>query len=180
MSMKAGGRLAWCVLVVAVAAAPACALEAIDADGVRKQAVLQAEPAGAMTPSAAKQHLLKQPANVPQAIVLAGRVGARGMEPFLEGKASFVMVEIPEDDHAQKPGHDADNCPFCKKKQANSPMVAVQFLGGDGKVIPVDSRKLFGIAKGADVVIKGTAVFDPKLALPIIQMTADGIFIRRK
>jgi hypothetical protein len=102
------------------------------------------------------------------------------MEPFLEGKASFVLVEIPADDHAAKPGHDSDNCPFCKKKQANSPMVAVQFLGPDAKVIPIDSRKLFGIAKGSDVVVKGTAVFDPKLALPIIQLTADGIFVRGK
>jgi hypothetical protein len=26
--------------------------------------------------------------------------------------------------------------------------------------------------------MKGTAVFDPKLALPIVQFTADGIFVR--
>ena len=100
------------------------------------------------------------------------------MEPFLENKASFVLVEIPADDHAKKPGHNADDCPFCKKKQANTPMTAVQFLGADGKVIPVDSRKLFGIQKGSDVVVTGRAVFDPKLALPIIQLTADGIFVR--
>lgn len=159
-------------------AATGLALEAVDPAGVRQQVVLGAEPAGAVTPTAAREQLLKTPANAPQPIVLAGRLGARGMEPFLENKASFVLVEIPADDHAAKPGHDADNCPFCKKRQANSPMVAVQFLGADGKVIPIDSRKLFGIAKGRDVVVKGTAVFDPKLALPIIQLTADGIFVR--
>jgi hypothetical protein len=54
----------------------------------------------------------------------------------------------------------------------------VQFLGADGKVIPIDSRQLFGIAKGSDVVVKGTAVFDPKLALPIVQLTADAIYVR--
>jgi hypothetical protein len=156
----------------------ALALEAVDAAGVRQKLVLGAEPAGAVTPTAARQQLLKAPVNVPQPVVVAGRLGAKGMEPFLENKASFVLVEIPADDHAKKPGHDADNCPFCKKKQANAPMVAVQFLGADGKVIPIDSRQLFGIAKGSEVVVKGTAVFDPKLALPIVQFTADGIFVR--
>jgi hypothetical protein len=156
----------------------ASGLEAVDAAAVRQQLALGTEPAGALTPTLARQQLLKAPANVPQPLVVAGRLGAKGMEPFLENKASFVLVEIPADDHAKKPGHDADNCPFCKKRQANAPMVAVQFLGADGKVIPIDSRQLFGIAKGSEVVVKGTAVFDPKLALPIVQFTADGIFVR--
>jgi hypothetical protein len=142
--------------------------------------VLAEEPAGALTPTAARALLLKGQANAPQPLVVAGRLGAKDMEPFLEGKASFVLVEIPADDHAQKPGHDADNCPFCKKKQANAPMVAVQFLGVDGKVIPVDSRQLFGIAKGTEVVVKGSAAYDPKLKLPIVQLTAESIFVRGK
>lgn len=166
------------LLLVSLVPSLASGSEAVDAAPVRQQLVLGTEPAGALTPSAARQQLLKAPANVPQPLVVAGRLGAKGMEPFLENKASFVLVEIPADDHAKKPGHDADNCPFCKKRQANAPMVAVQFLGADGKVIPIDSRQLFGIAKGSDVVVKGTAVFDPKLALPIIQFTADGIFVR--
>jgi hypothetical protein len=56
----------------------------------------------------------------------------------------------------------------------------VQFLGADGKPIPVDARKLFGVQKGQDVVIRGTGVFNPKLGVPIIQVNADGIFIRAK
>jgi hypothetical protein len=116
----------------------------------------------------------------PAAIVVAGRIGGKGAEPFLEGKASFSLLEIPADDHADKPGHDADNCPFCKKRQANATMAAVQFLGPDGKPIPVDARKLFGVEKGQDVVIRGKGVFDPKLGVPIIQLNADGIFVRGK
>lgn len=171
-------RLTAALTILASAMPMAYGLEAVAPEALRQRLVLAAEPAGAVTPAAAKATLLKAPVNVPQPLVVAGRLGARGMEPFLEDKASFVLVEIPADDHAKKPGHDADNCPFCKKKQANSPMVAVQFLGADGKVIPIDSRKLFGIAKGSDVVVKGTAVFDPKLALPIVQFTADGIYVR--
>jgi len=167
------GPVAVACVVALAAVAPVLAFE-IDPAAIRGQLVLPQEPAGAVTPTAAKEKLVKEP----QPIVLAGRVGARGMEPFLENKASFVLVEIPADDHAKKPGHDADDCPFCKKKQANTPMTAVQFLGPDGKVIPVDSRRLFGIQKGSDVVITGKAAFDPKLAIPIIQLTADGIFVR--
>jgi len=151
-----------------------CAAREIDPASVRGQLVLPAEPAGAVTPSAAKEKLTK----VPQQIVLAGRVGARGMEPFLENKASFVLIEIPVDDHAKKPGHNDDDCPFCKKRQANSPMTAVQFVGADGKVLPIDARRLFGIQKGSDVVVRGQGVFDPKLAIPVIQLTADGLFVR--
>ena len=58
-------------------------------------------------------------------------------------------------------------------------MAAVQFVDKSGKVVPIDARKLFGIQKGRDVVVSGEAVFDPKLAIPIIQLTADHIFIRQ-
>ena len=72
-----------------------------------------------------------------------------------------------------------DRCPFCKKRSANAPMVAVQFVGADGKVIPLDARKLFGVQKGQEVVVSGQGVFDPKLAIPIIQLTADAIHVRK-
>jgi hypothetical protein len=166
-------RLLLIACVAVTWAAPCPALE-IDPAAVRGQLVLGQEPAGALSLTAAKQQLTSEP----KPIVVAGRIGAKGIEPFLENKASFVLVEIPADDHARKPGHDADNCPFCKKKQAGAPMAAVQFLGADGKVIPIDSRKLFGIEKGVDVVVRGTAIFDPKLAIQVIQFTADGIYVR--
>jgi|APCry1669188879_1035177.scaffolds.fasta_scaffold00138_8 hypothetical protein len=161
-------------LAAVLPAVPAHGLD-IDPAAARGQLLLPTEPDGAVTPTAAKQKLTK----TPQTVVLAGRVGARGMDPFLENKASFVLLEIPADDHAKKPGHDNDNCPFCKKRQANAPMTAVQFLGPDGKVIPVDARKLFGIQKGSDVVVRGQGVFDAKLAIPVIQLTADGIYVRK-
>lgn len=138
--------------------------------------VLADEPAGAMSLAQARGKLGLEP----KPVVIAGRIGGKGTEPFLDGKASFSLMEIPADDHASKPGHDADSCPFCKKRQANATMAAVQFLGADGKPIPVDARKLFGVEKGQDVVIRGTAVFNAKLGVPIIQVNADGIFVRGK
>jgi hypothetical protein len=99
------------------------------------------------------------------------------MDAFVKDKASFSLLEIP-DDHAQKPGHKPDDCPFCKKRAANSPIAAVQFVGADGKELPIDARTLFGLREGQDVVIRGTGVFDPKLGIPVIQITADGIHVR--
>ena len=87
-------------------------------------------------------------------------------------------IGLPGDSDGDGVLDDADNCPFCKKRQANSPMTAVQFVGADGKVLPVDARKLFNVAKGSDVVVRGQGVFDPKLAIPVIQLTADGVFVR--
>ncbi len=167
-------RMAWMLAIVFLLVGGACAtVEA--ADPAAANLVLAEEPAGALTLAQAKAKLN----TTPQPVVIAGRIGAKGMDPFLEGKASFSLLEIPTDDHAAKPGHNADDCPFCKKRNANSPLAAVQFLGADGKPIPVDARKLFGVQKGSDVVIRGTGVFDPKLGIPVLQITADGIHVRK-
>jgi len=167
-------RTAWMLMLVMAWVPGAAPTQA--ADPTAASIVLAEEPAGALTLAQAKAKLT----TTPQPVVITGRIGAKGgMEPFLDGKASFSLLEIPTDDHANKPGHVADDCPFCKKRNANSPMAAVQFLGADGKPLPVDARKLFGVDKGSDVVIRGSGVFDPKLGIPVIQMTADGIHVRK-
>jgi hypothetical protein len=163
----------WLVALACCAALPAVA--EVDVANVRESLVLAEEPAGAVTLAAAKGKLT----TTPQPVVIAGRIGAKGIDPFLADKASFSLLEIPTDDHAAKPGHKPDDCPFCKKRAANSPVAAVRFLGGDGKEIPMDARKLFGIQAGQDVVIRGSGVFDPKLGVPILQITADGIYVRK-
>jgi hypothetical protein len=112
-------------------------------------------------------------------VVVAGRIGGQGTSPFGKNEATFSMLEIPADDHAAKPGHKADDCPFCKKRMANSPIAAVSFAGPDGKVIPLDAQKLLGVAEGQDVVVKGSGFFDPKLGIPVIQINADGLYIRK-
>lgn len=169
-------RATCCVVaVLSGLVAGGTAVADVDVAAVRGQLVLPEEPAGAVSLAAAKAKLT----TTPQPVVIAGRIGGRGMEPFLQNKASFSLLEIPADDHAKKPGHNADDCPFCKKRNANSPLAAVQFLGPDGKVIPVDARALFGVQKGQDVVIRGSGVFDPKLGIPVLQITADGIHVRK-
>jgi len=173
-NLRFGTGWALIAATVATGAVWATVRAEIDPVAVRQSLVLPAEPAGAVSLADARGTLGLQP----KSVVVVGRIGGKGVEPFLDGKASFSLLEIPADDHAEKPGHNADDCPFCKKRQANATMAAVQFLGADGKPIPVDARKLFGVDKGNDVVIRGTGVFDAKLGVPIIQVTADGIFVR--
>lgn len=171
--MRAAGMLVGLVAAVTVAGGMPAAAE-VNVAALREALVLGEEPAGVVTLAEARKRLALEP----QAIVVAGRIEAKGMDPFLEGKASFSLLEIPADDHAEKPGHNPDDCPFCKKRRANATMAAVQFLGADGQPIPVDARTLFGVAKGRDVVVRGSGVFDEKLGIPVIQVTADGLYVR--
>jgi hypothetical protein len=55
----------------------------------------------------------------------------------------------------------------------------VSFAGVDGKVIPLDAQKLLGVAEGQDVVVRGSGFFDPKLGIPVIQINADGLYVRK-
>jgi hypothetical protein len=151
------------------------ALAEIDMAAIRGSVILAEEPAGALSIADAKAKLTA----TPQPVVVAGRIGGRGTSPFGKDEATFSMLEIPTDDHAAKPGHKPDDCPFCKKRAANSPIAAVSFAGGDGKVIPLDAQKLLGVAEGQDVVVRGSGFFDPKLGIPVIQINADGLYVRK-
>ena len=160
--------------LVSVGMVRAC-LADVDVAAVRGRVLLAEEPAGAVSIADAKAKLTP----TPQPVVVAGRIGGRGTSPFGKNEATFSMLEIPTDDHAAKPGHKPDDCPFCKKRAANSPIAAVSFAGGDGKVMPVDAQKLLGVAEGQDVVVRGQGFFDPKLGIPVIQINADGLFLRK-
>ena len=167
-------RLACCLAIAISGGAGTVVRADADVAAIRGRLVLAEEPAGAVSLAAAKGTLTTEP----RPVVIVGRIGAKGIDPFLADKASFSLLEIPADDHAAQPGHKPDDCPFCKKRAANSPIAAVRFLGPDGKEIPVDARKLFGVQAGQDVVIRGTGVYDPKLPVQILQITADGIHVR--
>ena len=173
--MKFSFRLAaWFVVCCGLSLGSAAVRAEIDVAAIRGSAVLAEEPAGALSITDAKAKLTA----TPQPVVVAGRIGGRGTSPFGKNEATFSMLEIPTDDHAAKPGHNPDDCPFCKKRAANSPIAAVSFAGADGKVIPLDAQKLFGVAEGQDVVVRGSGFFDPKLGIPVIQINADGLYVR--
>ena len=170
---RVGFGLLFIAGMVAVTAGQAWSA-AVDLETTRKTLILASEPEGALTPTDAKAKLSKSP----QKLVIVGQIAGKGIDPFVKGKASFAMLQLP-DDHAKTPGHNADDCPFCKKRLAKAPLVAVQFVDANGQELAIDARDLFGVKQGAEVVVTGTASFNPKLALPIIQLKGEGIFIRK-
>lgn len=155
-----------------------CQSEQVDPKtaALRQQFLAATEPAGAITltelamqlgvvkpddeeavdGTAAEATAASTPAAAAESVVVVGRIFAGEMEPWDTGKASFLIAELPDEGHGE--GHDADNCPFCKRKAAKAPTAIVQFVDSAGQVIPIDARKLFGIGKKDVVVIRGQAV----------------------
>ena len=108
-------------------------------------------------------------------VSVVGRIFAGELEPWDPGKAAFLIAELPDEGHGE--GHDADNCPFCKRKAARAPTAMVQFLDDSGAVIPIDARKLLGVEKKDVVVIVGEATLGD---LNSVVIHAKGLHIRRK
>lgn len=82
-----------------------------------------------------------------------GRIFAGDFEPWEPGSATFLISELPAEGHGE--GHDADNCPFCKRKAAKAPKGMVRFLDEQGQPLPIDARKLFGVEKNSVVLVQG-------------------------
>jgi len=167
----AGGIHRRSVLAVGLLAAVVtigCQSEPIDAETaeLRQQFLVTTEPPDALTLTelATQMGVVKPddtelgpapPATAVESVVVVGRIFAGDLEPWDTGKASFLIAELPDQGHGE--GHDADNCPFCKRKAAKAPTAIVQFVDTSGQVIPIDARKLFGVDKKDVVVIRGQA-----------------------
>lgn len=146
---------------------------------LRKQYVLAEEPAGA---SSIEETLTKAKDAESEdlgEVVLVGRIGAGEFDPWAAGQASFLMSEaLPETDHAETPGHDPANCPFCRRRaeKAASFTALVQFQDEQGAVVPIDARELLGVEQNQVVVVRGKARLDKVGTLVV---AADGIHLKR-
>jgi len=107
-------------------------------------------------------------------VTLVGRIFAGALEPWEPGKASFVLSELPAEGHGE--GHDADNCPFCKRRAAKAPHGIVKFVDEKNEILSIDARKLLGVAKDDRVTVRGTAIADQFGSLVV---TADQIYIAK-
>jgi len=138
----------------------------------RSKLVLDAEPQGAVSITDARKSLKDE-----REIVLIGKVGAGDSTPFEQGKTAFLIsdggTQAEGHDH-NAPGHDAENCPFCKRRKKLS-MAMVQFVDGEGHVLPIDARELLGVKENQVVVVKGLAKLND---LDVMVVTADGIHLR--
>ena len=107
--------------------------------------------------------------------IVVGRIYAGDLEPWEKGQATFLISELPDDSHG--PGHDADNCPFCKRKAARAPKAVIQFVGDDGQVVGIDARQLLGVKQNDVVVVRGRVEVGPWENTLLV--SADQLHIRR-
>lgn len=152
----------------------------------REKYLLSEEPSGAVGVLEARELVAEQvpaeeegsPPTKP--VVLLGRIGSNPESTWDPGVAKFVIrdpaAEMEEHDHG--PGHDPDNCPFCKAKKEKSPdMTAlVQVVDAEGQVVGIDARKLFSVDLNQLVVVRGQAQID---SLGNLIVSADGVYIRQ-
>ena len=137
----------------------------------RKKFMLASEPTGALSIADAKKSVKEQ-----SEVVLVGRINAGDAEPWDQGKTAFMVSEAPDPkSHSHASAKDAENCPFCKRRLANAPMAIVEFLGDDGKVLPIDARQLLGVEKNQVVVVRGAGRINE---LDQLVVSAQGIHVK--
>ena len=140
--------------------------------------LLDTEPSGAVGVADAKAAVGQQ-----EEIVLIGRIQGGELEPWSRDRAAFfvseasALLEMDEDEHQHEAGHDHANCPFCNRNKSQGESQAiVQFLDDQGKVLPVDARKLLPVEEGQLVVVQGRGQIDD---LGTLVIAAKGIYVRR-
>lgn len=141
---------------------------------LRERFVQAAEPAGALTIAEAREQLGEG-----GEVSAVGRIGAPGIDPWAKGQAAFVMSELlaPPSGHGDSPGHDAANCPFCKRRAAKADATAlVQFRDEKGNVLPLDARKLLGVDVDQVVVVHGQGRINE---VGVFVIAADKIHVRK-
>jgi hypothetical protein len=112
----------------------------------------------------------------PTDVTLVGRVGFESLK-WSKQSAMFVLDDpvaaLLEGAHVCTD----ENCPFCKGKHGpNTSRAIVMLVGDDGKVPPVDARKMLPVTEGQMAVVSGTAELD---ATGQLVVHARGIYLRR-
>jgi hypothetical protein len=132
-----------------------------------RQKVLLATPPPAPQSIAAA----KEAAESATPVTLIGRIDAGDFDPFDKQVAAFVLSEVPTA-HEQSEGHDADNCPFCKRRAANAPKAHVTMVDDTGTAIKHAAPTLLGVRQGSQVIVQGTGSWNPELNVLEFQATS--------
>jgi hypothetical protein len=136
--------------------------------------LLAEEPAGAM---GIIDYRESPPAEEAAEVSLVGRIGG-GKLTWSDQSATFLLTD-PAHEIGGADGHEchSDNCPFCKGKQsADHGQAIVMLTADDGKVPPIDARKLLPLADGQMVVVSGRAEVN---AIGQLVVHARGLYVRR-
>ena len=165
------GRLLVCVTLLW--ALPGCNKNDSELEATRSRLLLEEAPNDAMSIAEARSAISENPN-----IAVIARIIPDEHEAFVPGQTAFVVTEVLSEDDGHGGKQHADNCPFCKRKAAEAPRAAVQFVDESGSPLRADARELFGIASGDEVVIRGKGELLAELNM--FQVTADGIYLRNR
>ena len=169
MNYKSVAVLSFCLAMVAIIG---CA-ESIDPEilAARQKLVLDTAPDSPLSITEAKAT-----AESSTDVTLVGRIDAGDLDPFDTQVAAFILSELPVE-HEQGEGHDADNCPFCKRRAANAPKAHVTMVGDTDSPIAYAAPKLLGVKKGDQVVVRGSGVWNPELN--VLEVKSKEIYLAR-
>lgn len=162
LAMSAG-----CGTAPASPSQPSSAAVNIDTNQYR----LTEEPDGAVGVIAARES-----AEDGAPLVLMGRIGGSA-NPWIDGRAAFTLLDASMTVVAKSEGSVEgelcmDDC--CATERLNCTTL-VKVVDDQGRLVPVDSRKLLGLKKSNMVVVRGTAKRDDR---GNFVMLANGVFIR--
>ena len=124
---------------------------------LRQKFLVASEPLNPVSLTEAAELVAADPTRTePLTVTIVGRIHSGDLEPWEPGKASFILSELPAEGHGA--GHDADNCPFCKRRAAKAPTAIVRFADDKNETLAIDARTLFGVKKGQAVVVSGQLI----------------------
>jgi hypothetical protein len=113
----------------------------------------------------------------PADVALVGRIG--GGKPVWATDSAMFLVSDPTQEVAADSHHEChdDNCPFCKgKARPDDSKAIVMLTDADGRVPPVDARKMLPLEEGQMVVVSGRAEIN---SLGQLVVHARGLYVRR-
>ncbi|EGF27011.1 OB-fold nucleic acid binding domain-containing protein [Rhodopirellula baltica] len=131
--------------------------------------ILSEAPSDPLSLTEVKEQFTDEEAEAPNEITLVGKVDAGEFEAFEPNSATFMLSELPDEDHTGGDPDHADNCPFCKRRLANAPKAVVKLVDESGTVRATRADKLAGLSKGDVVTVSGTVSYDEGVNLITIQ-----------
>ena len=110
-------------------------------------------------------------------VVIVGRIGG-ATNPWIEGRAAFMLMDASMTLVAN--GTDSGSNQICMDECCAQERTActtlVKVVDQDGRILPADTRRLFGVAANDMVVVRGIASKDEEGNFVVL---ADGVHVRR-
>jgi hypothetical protein len=134
--------------------------------------LLAEEPDGAVGVIAARESVKDG-----EPVVVVGRIGGAA-NPWIGGRAAFTLLDASKSvvaEGADSGGNEICTGDCCAIERAACTML-VKVVNENGRVLPIDSRQLFGVATNDMVVVRGNASKDDSGNVVLL---ANGVHVRR-